>query len=257
MLFLKIIKKNQMKKKNLIYAFVSLFTLLILNSCNVEPIDASLSSQIDNGVDSSGGNGTVSGDYWPAAINNEWHFQRDGVAQPVMKMSSTVVISGKTYYKFAPVSGSGSSSSGTATISLNKDSGLYKLKTDDINVSAGGLNGTQTGYEYIVLKDNIPVGSTWNGTYSQTTTYAGIPAITISTNYSGEILEKNVSATVNGEVYSDVIKVKITQIASMAGAPSTTAVTEYWFAKNVGIIKSITLSGGTTFTSILVDYTLF
>jgi hypothetical protein len=245
-----------MKMKKINFLFVVITALFTLNSCNIEPIDPSLSSEVDNGGNSSGG-GTSSGDYWPAAINNEWHLERNGTALPVMKMVSTEVISGKTYYKFAPQSGSGSTSSGTVTISLNKDSGIYKLKTDDITISAGGLNGMQTGYEYVVLNDDLAVGGSWNGSYSQTTTYTGFPGITINTTYSGVVLEKNVSAIVDGETYPDVIKVKVTQISSLAGAPSTSAVTEYWYAKNVGIIKSITVSGGNTYASILVDYTLY
>ncbi len=217
-------------------------------SCDNEPVDPALEI---------GGGGSSSGDYWPTAINNEWLMERDGVALDPLKIVGTGNFGGQTYYKFAPQSGSGTSTSGTVTNWLNKSNGVYKLKTDDINVNAGGFSGTQTGYEFIILKDNIAVGQSWSGTYTSTTTYTGIPSITLTTNYTGTILAKNVAATVDGETYNDVIKVSLVQNASMAGAPATVVNTEYWFAKNVGVIKSISNDAGNSYESILVDYTLF
>lgn len=233
----------------------SILTLFVLTlafttvSCDNEPVDPAL--------DLSSGGGSSSGDYWPAAINNEWIMERDGVALDPLKIIGTGNFGGQTYYKFAPQSGSGSSTSGTVTTWLNKNNGIYKLKTDDINVNAGGFSGTQTGYEFIILKDNIAVGQSWTGTYTTTTTYTGIPSITLTTNYTGTILAKNVAATVDGETYNDVIKVSIVLNTTMAGAPATIVNTEYWFAKNVGVIKSISNDAGNSYESILIDYTLF
>ena len=234
----------------------SILTLFVLSlafttvSCDNEPVDPALDL-------SAGGGGSSSGDYWPTAINNEWIMERDGVALDPIKIIGTGSFGGQTYYKFAPQSGSGSTTSGSATTWLNKSNGVYKLKTDDININAGGLTGTQTGYEFIILKDNIAVGQSWNGSYTQTTTYTGIPSITLTINYSGTILAKNVSATVDGETYNDVIKVSFVQNTTMPGAPPTTINSEYWFAKDVGIIKSVTNNSGVILESILVEYTLF
>lgn len=245
----------------------SLLTLLVLTvafttiSCDNEPIDPVLSSGGSGGGSGSGsgssGGGSSSGDYWPTALNNVWNMERDGVALDPIKIIGTGTFGGQTYYKFEPQSGAGNSTSGTVTNWLNKSNGVYKLKTDDIVINAGGLTGTQTGYEYIVLKDNLEAGGTWNGSYSQTTTYSGIPPIQMNTNYTGTILEKNVTATVNGETYSNVIKVRMLQNVSMMGAPATTVDSEFWYAKNVGIIKSTTTSAGVNYVSVLVDYTLF
>lgn len=235
-----------------IKSILTLFVLILAFttvSCDNEPVDPAL--------DLSAGGGSSSGDYWPAAINNEWIMERDGVALDPLKIIGTGNFGGQTYYKFAPQSGSGSSTSGTVTTWLNKNNGIYKLKTDDINVNAGGFSGTQTGYEFIILKDNIAVGQSWTGTYTTTTTYTGIPSITLTTNYTGTILAKNVAATVDGETYNDVIKVSIVLNTTMAGAPATIVNTEYWFAKNVGVIKSISNDAGNSYESILVDYTLF
>lgn len=233
----------------------SILKLLILTlafttvSCDDEPVDPAL--------DLSSGGGSASGDYWPTAINNEWIMERDGIELDPIKIIGTESFGGQTYYKFAPQSGSGSTTSGSVTNWLNKSNGVYKLKTGDININAGGLSGTQTGYEFIILKDNIAVGQTWNGSYTQTTSFTGIPSITLTINYTGTILAKNVTANVDGETYNDVIKVSFVQNTVMPGAPPTTINSEYWFAKDVGVIKSISNDSGTIYESILVDYSLF
>lgn len=260
--------------KNIFYLAIMLFMSITFVSCdNVEPLDPALLSS-DNGNTgggntgggsgggntgggNTGGTGSTTADYWPTAINNVWHMERDGVLLDPIKIVGTGTFSGALYYKFAPQSGSGTSSSGSATNWLNKSNGVYKLKTDDININAGGMTGTQTGYEYIILKDNLNVGQTWNGTYSQTTTYPGIATITMNTTYTGTILAKNVTEVVDGVTYNNVIKVRMNQTVSSAGIPPTEVITEAWYAKGVGPIKSTTSSGGVNYISILVDYTLF
>ena len=233
----------------------SIVKLLILTlafttvSCDNEPIDSAF--DLSNGGDPS------AGDYWPTAINNEWIMERNGVDLDPIKIIGTENFVGQTYYKFAPQSASITTTTGTVTNWLNKNNGVYKLKTDDININSGGLTGTQTGFEFIILKDNIAVGQSWNGTYTQTTTFTGIPPITLSINYVGTILAKNVVAIVDGESYNDVIKVSFVQNTNLPGAPPTTVNSEYWFAKNVGIIKSVTNNAGEILESILIDYTLY
>lgn len=227
------------------------FSVLILvfafTSCEIEPLDSSISV-------GSGSGATSSGDYWPTTINNKWTFQQNGVAQSPMKIIGSSTIGGALYYEFSPQGGSGGgASANSVTTRLNKNGGNYNLKTDDLNINAGGLSGVQTGYTMILLKDNIAVGETWSGNYTQSTTYTGIPALITTTNYTGTILAKNVSATVNGETFNDVIKMNLHQENNFSGT-ITTADTEYWFAKNVGPIKTVTTSGGANYESILIDY---
>jgi hypothetical protein len=228
------------------------FSLLLLASCNVEPLDPELLT--DNGAISGG---TSSGDYWPTQINNEWTFEQNGVAQSPMKIISSATIGGALYYQFntQTVTGSGASATNITT-RLNKSGGIYNLKTDDLNINAGGLTGIQTGYTIILLKDNIPVGQTWTGNYSQSTTYTGIPALVTNTTYTGTILAKNVTETVNGEIFNNVIKMNLRQENNFSGT-ITVVNTEYWFAKSVGPIKTLTTSGGANYVSALVDYTIY
>lgn len=203
---------------------------------------------------STGGNS--SGDYWPTAINNQWTYSLDGTTNPPLKIIGTGTFSGRTYYKFSPQSGSGANSGATGvTTWLNKNNGVYSLKTDDMTINAGGMTGTQTGFEYIILKDNIAVNATWTGTYSQTTSLTGLPGMVQTINYVGKILEKDATATVNGQNFTNVIKVSIKREISILGMV-TIADEEYWFSKNVGVIKSAQSYEGETFESILVNYTV-
>lgn len=260
-----------MKKISILFL---LFVGLSFVSCDVEPIDSAVLNQNDTtdngisdggtdntgGVDNTGGGDNTggsssSGDYWPSTVGNWWQFEQNNELLDPMEMIGTDTFNNLTYYQFGTQSGSGSTVFGTAKPWLNKNNGAYTIKMDDIDISAGGLTGTQTGYEFIVLKDNINVNATWNGTYSQTTTYTGIPPISQDVNYTGTILEKNATVTVDGETYSNVIKVKIEQVITLPGTPATTVVTEYWFAKDIGPVRAYTSMPGSTPTeSILTSY---
>ncbi len=259
-----------MNKQKLASSIVLLFSLFLMVSCTNEPVDPALTAQLAaanaaNGGGSGGGTtaggGTSSGDYFPAALNNQWVFTQNGVAQAPMKMISIDNINGFTYYTFSPTSGSGATSSATATQRLRKSSGDYFFKTDDSNISSGGISGVQTGFELLILKDYLPVGGTWTGSYNQTTTYnnPAYPVISSTTNYTGTILEVGSSVVVGSTTYSNVIKMSLHESVSMMGITSEVD-TDYWFAKNVGIVKSITYATGSTttpqYTSLLTSYTL-
>lgn len=198
----------------------------------------------------------ATGDYWPAAVNNQWTFSQNGTLQSPMKMIGTNTFNGATYYKFTPqtVNSGGTTITGADTW-LNKNNGVYTLKTGDLDISAGGLSGVQTGFEFVVLKDNIAVNQTWSGSYSQSTSYMGIPAIIQTTTYTGKILEKDVAATVNGQNFTNVIKVNIAQETSTMGTITISNI-EYWYAKNIGPIKIKMLSGTQTYESVIVNYTV-
>lgn len=258
--------------KKLTYYFAT-FVVIIFSSCSeIEPLDPALlngggSNSSGGGNGSSGGNGsgggnssgggTTTADYWPTKIGNMWQFSLNGANQNPLEIVGTDVFSNQTYYRFSQQSGSGSSSSGTVTTWINKNNGNYTIKTDDIVVNANGLTGTQSGFEYIILKDNVPNGNTWNGSYTQTTNYSGFPPIVQTTNFNATIIAKDVTETVNNETYNNIIKVKIEQTSTIQGSPTNVMVeTEYWYARNIGPVKVVNTSNGSTSTQILVNYTL-
>lgn len=250
-----------MKKSIIFKSLVVLFSIISFVSCEIEPLDPAIdlaAIQGPSNPNNPNNPGTSSGDYWPRAINNEWVFEQTGSSDITYKMVGTDIFNNLTYYRFDPISANGSSTSATGVVAwLNKNGGNYNLKYDDISIDAGGFTGTITGFEVLLLKDDLAVNQTWSGSYTQTTTYTGIPPITQTTNYTGTILAKDLTETVDGETYTNVLKSKLVQTTNIAGS-STVNTTEYWFSKDVGPIKIVTTSQGSTASeSILIDYTLF
>ena len=250
-----------MKNIKILAGIFLILTAFTFTSCDVEPIDSAI--VLDDTPDPIGGGGTSTGDYWPAALNNQWVYKQNGVEQTPSKIISINSISGNTYYTFDNVFGSSSSGTTAAAVSrLRKSGGTYYVKVEDITIDlGGGMTGQQTGFEAIILKDNLSVGQTWNGSYSQTTTYniAGVPPISTTTNYTGTITETGSSVTVNGTTFNNVIRYRLHQSTSLAGTPSSELDTDYWFAKDVGPIKYITYNTGTTtpqYTTELSTYQL-
>lgn len=255
-----------MNKLKLITTALILICSISFVSCDNEPIDSAI-DLTDLNDDGSGngngnGNGNSTGDYWPTALNNQWTYKRDGVLQAPSKMISINAINGNTYYTFD----SFMAQSGQATISpttrVRKNSGDYYYKLDDFNITlGGGLTGVQTGFEMIILKDYLNVGQTWTGNYSQTTTYNNpiIPTISQNVSFVGTILEKDITITVNGETFPNVIKMRLVQdydYPASSGLPDITVTNEYWFAKDVGIVKAINETSQGTFLIEIDSYIL-
>jgi hypothetical protein len=270
-----------MRKINLFRIFVA-FTVVLFASCSTESIDPVLTESIDNGgedgggTDNGGGNngggdnggGTSSGDYWPMAINNEWQYESSEPQndQP-MKIVSSETINGKQYYKMnrAFQESGNQQMSGTATIHLRKESGSYFQRTSLAIPNQNGMSITASPFEILILKDNLEVNGTWTGNAQQNFTYSmpGMPAMTTDIDYKGTIMQNGITFTVNGENYTNVIKIKYEQdIAILMGstevAPPVHTETYIWFAKDIGPIRSETVatSGLPAYYMDLVSYTL-
>lgn len=223
------------------YFILITFISLFITSCTSDS-----SSEVDDG-------GVSSGDYWPSALNNQWVLNQNGV-ESTMKIIAVQNINGETYYKFNQLAGQGESDFGTATIWLKKVNGNYSIKMDDFNIDYNGFTGVMTGYEYVFFKDNLDVNQTWEGSFSQKTTYnidgVSVPPITTNIKFKGTILERDSSLLLNGVNYSNVIKFKMHQEGSISGQSGVVIDLIYWFAKDVGFLK---MTSGTTTTQ-LVSY---
>src|SRR5690606_21518793 len=136
------------------------------------------------------------GDYWPAELDNQWVFSRNGTTQPPMKMISINSIEGQIYYTFSPQSGTsaGGVTAPAVTTRLRKSGADYYMRVEDFTTEAtGNIPGsTTTGSETILLRDNLPVGATWTSTYTQTTTYTNpvFPVVAMDFEVIGTIMEK-------------------------------------------------------------------
>ncbi|WP_316632527.1 hypothetical protein [uncultured Flavobacterium sp.] len=215
--------------------FVTLcMSLFLLNSCQSNSSD-------DNGAEAS------TGDYWPTAVGNQWVMNQNG-SEVAMKIISTESIKGDTYFKFNQFVGITNEISGTGLISIKKVKGDYYLKVDDLVYDYSGFTAKAKGFEYLLFKDYLDVNKTWTGSFIQETTVniPNFPGMKMTVNYTGTILEKATTVTVNGTTYKDVIKFKFHQEAKMDTQPTTYLDAEYWIAKDVGVVKMT--SGETTST---------
>jgi hypothetical protein len=233
-----------MKNIKSIYTIIVLLTLGFATSCSTPDATPTPTPPV-----------TLSNDYWPTAVNNVWNYI-GGTQLEQIKIGSF----NSNYYIFNNFFGTSSAGSGltvSSTASLKKDSGNYYLKYGTFQLG-GSYVGTMNGFEIIILKDNLPVGGTWNSTYSQTANYTSpiVVSATTTTSIAATILEKDVSLMVNTTTYTNVIHVKIIQTNSSASG-IVIVENHYWFSKNIGLIKYSNINGTQTSTNLLNTYTLF
>lgn len=198
-----------------------------------------------------------SGDYWPMAINNSWTYswQIDGVLQDqyLMEISALEDYQGLPSYVYNSFFGSiqGTDGTGLENVDLKyytrKNNGDYHLLVGEMTAELSGLYQiTQSAYDYIILKDYLDVGNTWDYNFDVITSYSPLdasipelPDVALNYDMNFEILERDVSVTIEDETFSPVIKLGFKQTTSIVGFPSSNATVDYiyYFAKDVGIVK--------------------
>ena len=121
------------------------------------------------------------------------------------------------------------------TVYHNCDS-VNQISTLILNINQGGAF---TQVKSVLIKSNLPVGGTW----TDNTTISGAP---VTINYS--IIAKQISRTVLGTTYNNVIKIHQTIVASISLFPPLPAqnitVTEadFYYQSGIGLIESLTIS---------------
>lgn len=193
--------------------------------------------------------GESTGDYLPLAINNQWNYD-NGLS---ILLDSQEEHDGHTYYMYSqqePFSGT------EASQGFRKSGASYYMYTADINYETQAYSQYIEGFEFMVLKDDLAVGEsvTTEVSYLTETTVPdfGTTAITMNAEYTSTIDEKYDTYTINGQEYTDVIKVKVYTYASQSGQ-ATEATTYYYFGKDVGMLM-VDFDSAQSFS--LTDYTL-
>ena len=221
-----------MKKLSFLF---SLFVLLTAFTCENEPLEGDFfNEEIDNNDfddDDDDIIGESTGDYWPRAIGNMWDFNDITYGEVTYNMVSTEEIEGDTYYKFDNLVGQESW--------LRKTGDSYYVRTAVVGFPIEGYEVTTTYLTLRMLVDSAEVGEQWNNNVSYTISYtpitAGfpeIPDIDFSANYAFEMMGRDLSRTVEGTEYQNVLHVKLTLTA--AGNLSTV---DYYYAKDIGLIE--------------------
>jgi hypothetical protein len=231
---------NKNNLKILILSFISVFSLL---SCTSD--------------DSEGNSdGVTTGDYYPLAENNNWHYDNNGE-------ESTVFVAGINDFQGVPYYRLEDSDIGEFEITnwIAKKGASYYQKVGE--VMAPLPNGTTLymgEYEIKLFKDDLPVGGTWKGSLPLTVRVynGGAPqTLPASLKYTGTVLEKDATATLGAITYTNIIKVQVKYVEKV-NSQITNITTDYWFAKDIGLIReSLTSStDNVTKTRYLVSYTL-
>jgi hypothetical protein len=154
-------------------------------------------------------------DYIPTTAKSTWSY---GGTSPYTLTATgvTKVINGKTYHEMENKQGS----------TINKS---YLLKENGVYTAVGLLPNTET-LEIAILKENAPVGQSWEYTATQEG---------VDTKMKLSIVEKDISKTVEGKTYKNVIQVKMEYSYSFMGIDmGVVATSHYFFAKGVGLILS-------------------
>lgn len=163
----------------------------------------------------------VEQDYMPVTAKSTWTY---GGTNPYTSTvtGATKVINGKTYHEME------TNEDGTTRKSyLLKDKGVYTAK---------GFISQFESLELVVLKEAAAVGESWE----QTSTINGA-----DTKLKFTMVEKDISKTVEGKTYKNVIHVKMeTSLSFMGAGFITISTSNFYYAKGVGLILSDLIFSG-------------
>ena len=198
--------------------------------------------------------GVSTGNFFPLAVNNSWKYLT--ASQRLLneiKITGTTQSGGTTYYNYTDDSEGGT----PIPHSFAKNGATYFLKNGDTNVNESGININIKSYQIPILKDDFPINNNWTGSVSPKVTYSGngqSGTLPFKVDYTGVNYFKGV-VTLNNVTYANVIKTRI-NVTINANNQITTAVEEYWFAENIGVIKDIYTVNNETKTQDIDSYVL-
>ena len=231
-----------MKKINLIKGIILLVASVALSSCS---------------SDSSGeSNGTTSGNYFPMAVNNKWNYT-NGTANTEVNLIGTTTFNNNTYYEMTDTN---TDSQINIQVWMNKRGASYYQKSSVSTQTQGSTTIVIDGFEMKMLRDDLQVGETWNGSAKPKVTYSGSSGsgtTYANISYEGHVTARDVSVTLGGITYTNVIKTEMI-ITETVNSQTVTISGESWFAKDIGLIyDSSTMStDNITKTRYLTSYTL-
>lgn len=228
---------------------------LAVSSCKDD--DTAGDGSGDGNGDGNGNPGVVDDDYFPREMGNTWNYSDDSTVEVVDREDD--------YYEvtnFGPISGVSLSIAEDLTvnkIAVKKDDGDYWIKAEIAVLELPGIvDGTAEPIEYIILKDDASVGTSWISdlvySYSYANPIPGLPPIVIppvTIPYTFEIIEKDMTLDVGTRTFEDVIHVNQRFENLIGGLVST----DIYYAEGVGVIRYQTTDGVTSSTD-LTSYDL-
>jgi len=232
--------------KSYLSIIIAFFFLTILfSACEKE---ATITPVTSSTALTGGGTGTGGGttptpvgstDYQPLTTGTTWRYQntQNGKTDTssLTITGQTKIIDAKTFYEIAEKTGTVLDTS-------------YYYKGNNIYISNTQNYADGIGTEFIYLHDNEAIGYTWSGQ-----AVASNPLVTGT--YTGKILEKNISKTILGKAYNNIIHTQIAITITVFGIPGT-ATTDMYIAKGIGIVQADVNDSGDVTTAKIIDYSI-
>ncbi|MFD2908505.1 hypothetical protein ACFSX9_07125 [Flavobacterium ardleyense] len=230
-----------MIKINLKVVALFFFAVITLYSCSTDDKE----TPVDYGIST--------GNYFPLVENNKWWYTENN-EMSLLYIGGVLNFNNVPYHRLL-------NSDSDYPEWISKQGASYFKKTGQVLVPAPNGATVEIGeYEIKILKDDVDVGASWMGSpqYSVRVYNGGSPqSVPATLRYTGTILERDVIENINGVTYSNVIKANL-NIVQVVNSQTTTIETNYWFAKDIGIIKQSLRSStdNITRTMILDNYEL-
>ncbi len=200
---------------------VLFFSIISLSSCSSDDSGDSL--------------GTTTGNYFPMAVNNKWDYT-DGATPTEMRLIGTTAFGGTTYYEMDDTN-----SALVAQSWVAKKGASYYQKVGTTTQVQGTTTVVIEPYEMKILKDDLAVGESWQGSASPKVDYSGPSgsgSFRAGISYEGTVTARDASETLGSITYTNIIKVEMEAVVNSNGQINTIT-TEFWFAKDIGLIKEV------------------
>lgn len=208
-----------MKKLNLLS---SLALILLATSCSKD--DSST-----NTINGGGGANTCSSNYAPYKLGTKIESKDASGNTSTMTIVKDTTINGIQYHE---------TKTSTAPSTVRSFIGLDNAKNVWIKTSGGdplGGGAFSVATEYVMLNPSKAVGDTWS--YKTSVSFSGF---TMDYLFNMKVLEKNISATVDGKNYTDGIRVSMENKIGMQGITTSSSTLEYVFLCGLGIYTTKT-----------------
>lgn len=218
-----------------IVKILSLLAILVfLASCKDDATNPSDNNTLD----------AETGEYYPAKLNSKWTYEivQNGVTTTLTStITGTEEYNGKTYI-VAESDYKGQIQEGHMRVEDGKYYALIKEGTTSIDGD----------FELLHVDENANEGDIWNIPIEVKSQGA---SETISTFYDVKLEEKLDSYEVRGNTYNDVMVMHLVlSVDYPNGFTFYMANQKYYYARGVGVIKSVSVGGGQTITQELIEF---
>ena len=235
--------------------FIIVMLALAVGSCKDDTIIGDGSGDGGGGGNGGGDPTGMDDDYLPREAGNTWDYSDDSTVETTEENSDGSF----NITNFGPISGiSLSIVEGLSVdrIAIKKVDGNYSIKAELQVLNIPGVtDGIADPIEYIILKDDATIGTTWSGgliyRYTYTVPLLGPQTIELpSIPYTFTVMGRSMSLEVGTKTFEDVIHIR-QEFDLLTGLIGT----DIYYAEGVGVIRYQT-SDGLTESTDLVSYDL-